>query len=376
VIKYLGSKRRLLPALVSLATSVGARTAVDLFSGTARVAKGFKEAGLYVTAVDSATYAHVLAQTYVATDGRAIEAGELAEAIIRLNGLVGRRGYVTEVFCERARYFHPANGARIDAVRDEIEAQYAGGPLYPLLLTSLLEAADRVDSTTGVQMAYLKSWAPRALRPMELRPPGLVAGEGRAVLGDAVTLAGQLGRADLAYFDPPYNQHRYFTNYHVWETIVRWDAPAHYGVACKRLDCRSDKTVSAFNRRREIAGALAATLRAVEAEVLAVSYNDESWLAPSEVVELCGDALLARERNEAWSVAVLGFDQARYVGAQIGIHNPAGVRVGSVSHLRNTELVIVGGPAGLVDRAVDAFPEAAHLGAQVTGSGRSPIRRP
>ena len=31
--------------------------------------------------------------------------------------------------------------------------------MYPVLLTSLIEAADRVDSTTGVQMAYVKQWA-------------------------------------------------------------------------------------------------------------------------------------------------------------------------------------------------------------------------
>ena len=46
---------------------------------------------------------------------------------------------------------------------------------------------------------------------------------------------------------PPYNQHRYFTNYHVWETLVRWDAPAHYGVACKRVDARDEVTRSPYN---------------------------------------------------------------------------------------------------------------------------------
>ena len=36
-----------------------------------------------------------------------------------------------------------------------IADDHAGTALEPLLLTSLLEAADRVDSTTGLQMAYL-----------------------------------------------------------------------------------------------------------------------------------------------------------------------------------------------------------------------------
>jgi adenine-specific DNA-methyltransferase len=51
-------------------------------------------------------------------------------------------------------------------------------------------------------------------------------------------------------------------------------------------------------------------------------------------------------------VAVLGFDSKRYVGAQIGIHNPKGERVGRVSHLRNTELLAIGGPRDLVEKVV------------------------
>ena len=31
-----------------------------------------------------------------------------------------------------------------------------------MLIVSLMEAADRVDSTTGVQMAFLKQWAARS----------------------------------------------------------------------------------------------------------------------------------------------------------------------------------------------------------------------
>ena len=50
--------------------------------------------------------------------------------------------------------------------------------MYPVLLTSLIEAADRVDSTTGVQMAYVKQWATRSHKDLELRLPELIAGSG------------------------------------------------------------------------------------------------------------------------------------------------------------------------------------------------------
>jgi adenine-specific DNA-methyltransferase len=334
MIKYIGSKRRLVPVLSELFRRSGADTALDLFTGTTRVAQAFKAAGGRVTAVDSARYSHVFARTWIETDADTVDATELGEVIDGLNALAGAPGYVTETFCVRARFFQPHNGERIDAVRDAIARDHAGTALEPILLTSLLLAADRVDSTTGVQMAYVKQWAPRSYKPLRLEPPALITGPGTALLGDAATLAGGLGHVDLAYLDPPYNQHRYFTNYHVWETIVAWDRPEHYGVACKRIDARDESTKSVFNRRREMPAALRSTIAAVDADVVIVSYNDEAWVTLDELREMCSP------RGE---VVALAFDSRRYVGAQIGIHNPAGEKVGTVSHTRNLEYVVVAG---------------------------------
>jgi adenine-specific DNA-methyltransferase len=342
VIKYLGSKRRLVPVLGDMARRAKARRALDLFTGTTRVAQAFKSAGAEVTAVDSARCAAVLAQCYVATDASAVDATALQEVLDGLNALPGRPGYVTEVFCHRSRFFQPENGARIDAVRDAIHRDHRASALEPVLLTSLLEAADRVDSTTGVQMAYVKQWSSRSFRPLELRVPRLLAGPGRAVRGDACELASTLGEFDLAYLDPPYNQHRYEANYHIWETIVAWDAPDHYGVACKRTEVR-DGPRSVFNSRRTMPEALARVVRDVRARVLVLSYNDESWIHLDTLTEWCA----ARGHVE-----VLAFPSARYVGARIGIHNPAGQRVGTVGRLHNVEYVLVAGDRAEVRRVV------------------------
>ncbi len=342
MIKYIGSKRRLVPVLGALASAVGARTALDLFTGTTRVAQELKRRGMAVTAVDSARYADVFARCYIETDGALVDAGALDDALRDLAGRPDVDGYVTRTFCEQSRFFQPANGRRIDAIRDAIEADYAGSPLYPILLTSLIEAADRVDSTTGVQMAYVKQWAPRSFRPLELRAPELLAGRGTAVRGDACELAGRLGRFDFAYLDPPYNQHRYFTNYHIWETLVAWDAPEHYGVACKRADARDPETRSVFNERRQMARALGQVVADVDADVVAVSYNDESWVTIAEL-----EAMVAARGG---AVSTFAFDSRRYVGAVIGIHNPKGEKVGSVQRLRNVEYVVVGGDDAKLER--------------------------
>jgi adenine-specific DNA-methyltransferase len=344
VIKYLGSKRLLTSVLGDIATAVDARTAVDLFTGTTRVAQEFKRRGIAVTAVDSATYSYVLAQCYIETDATRIDKDELSETLAQLNALPGRAGYFTETFCVASRYLQPKNGARVDAIRDAIEARFAASALYPVLLTSLMLAADRVDSTTGLQMAYLKQWAARAHNDLELRVPELLAGPGHAMRGDAMSLVDEIGHVDLVYLDPPYNQHRYFTNYHVWETLMRWDSPAHYGIACKRVDARDEETHSLFNSKPAMPAALRSVIGRAKADVVVVSYNDESWVTAAEITQWLHDAGHA-------AVALLAFDSKRYVGAQIGIHNPAGDRVGQISHLRNTEYIFVAGAADRVEAA-------------------------
>jgi adenine-specific DNA-methyltransferase len=346
VIKYLGSKRALVPVLGDVAVAVGARTAVDLFTGTTRVAQELKRRGLHVTAADIATYSKVLADCYVATDADRIDEARLERELARLNAMAGRPGYFTETFCEQARYFQPKNGARVDAIREDLERRRED-PLFPVLLTSLMLAADRVDSTTGVQMAYLKEWAPRAHQDLELKRPELLPGPGRAIRGDAVEVADGLGSTDLIYLDPPYNQHRYFTNYHVWETLVRWDAPEHYGIACKRADSRDEATKSVFNFKRRMPGAFAELVSRVRADVVMVSYNDEAWLQPEQIT-----ASLRAAGHE--QVRVLAFDSKRYVGAQIGIFNPAGEKVGRVGRLRNVEYLFVAGPTARVEAAAAA----------------------
>jgi adenine-specific DNA-methyltransferase len=346
VIKYLCSKRTLVPVLGEMAVATGARTAVDLFTGTTRVAQELKRRGLFVTAADLASYSAVLSDCFVATDADSVDLTVLDAELARLAALPGVRGYFTETFCEQARFFQPRNGVRVDAIRDAIEREHPpGSPLRPILLTSLMLAADRVDSTTGLQMAYLKQWAPRSHADLDLRRPELVAGPGRTILGDAMRTVDVLDPVDLAYVDPPYNQHRYFANYHIWETLVRWDAPEHYGVACKRIDTREQRSV--FNSRRTMPAAIGELLGRLRAEVVVVSYNDESWISPEQMTT----SLLAAGHEE---VALLAFERQRYVGAKIGIHNPAGERVGEVGRLRNVEYLFVAGPPDRVEAAVRA----------------------
>src|SRR5439155_17716899 len=107
------SKRRLVPVLGEICASVGAQRALDLFTGTTRVAQEFKRRGAHATAVDTARYAEVFAQCYVALDGDTADRRQLAHALADLDARPDVDGYVTDTFCVRSRFFQPHNGRRI-----------------------------------------------------------------------------------------------------------------------------------------------------------------------------------------------------------------------------------------------------------------------
>ena len=344
VIKYLGSKRTLMPLLGALVEASGAKTTLDLFTGTTRVARAMKVAGKQVTALDSATYSKVFADTWISLDAASVNQHELTDAIEHLASLPGESGYFTQSFCLDARYFQPFNGERVDAMREAIASDYAGTWLEQPLLAALILAADRVDSTTGVQMAYLKQWSRRSAKPIVIKDPELVAGVGSSYLGDALELTATLPAVDLAYIDPPYNQHRYFGNYHVWESLVRWDKPPTYGVANKREDVRGETHRSAFNSKPTMPSALQRVLEDLQAETLILSHNNESWVSKEQLTSFCSK----------WAcVEVIDIDFTRYIGSQIGIYNRAGEKVGKPGEKRNVEHLVIAGARGDVKRMTD-----------------------
>lgn len=349
-IEYLGSKRQFVPLIADIVEQLRPRcTVLDLCSGTSRVGAALKRRQHRVLANDYLACGEMIARCYVEADGTSEQLRRARLLIDEFNRLPPSAGYFTEV-CEKSRYLQPKNGARVDAIREEIERKDVDPELRAIVLVSLMEAADRVDSTTGVQMAYLKQWAPRASNDLELRLPEIApraeAGKGRAHCMDAAE-AVEVLEADIAYPDPPYNQHSYLGNYHVWESLVLWDKPEHYGVACKRVDCRERK--SDFNSKKRFRAAWERIVDQVRARHLIVSFSDEGFIGAGEMEEI-----LAR-RGE---VRVIESDYRRYVGARIGVFNPSGEKVGRVSHLRNTEYLYVVSPEELEEASVRAVTKA------------------
>ncbi|MFN4073479.1 MAG: DNA adenine methylase [Thermus sp.] len=126
MIKYIGSKRILVPWILKVASLIRRLDAsyrvADLFSGSSRVAHALKGMGFWVLANDINTYAFVLAKALVEADARTYSREKVEPLLKTLMSLPPQRGWFTERFCLEARYFQPKNGARIEAIREYIES--------------------------------------------------------------------------------------------------------------------------------------------------------------------------------------------------------------------------------------------------------------
>lgn len=248
--RYIGNKTKLLDFIrrVLRARAIAPGRAVDPFSGTASVARALKRWGHAVTASDIMEYGYVFARAYVqAVEPPRFDAlvpltrsPHLNDVLAFLDALPPQPGFIHEHYSPAGAagaphgrmYFTPDNAARIDAIRDRIQEWHSEGLVdddgFFSLLAALIEAADRVANTTGVYAAFVKSWQPNALRPIQLRSHRHVRGNhctaARADAGRAVADAGEF---DLLYLDPPYNTRQYAGYYHIPEIIARgwYDGP-------------------------------------------------------------------------------------------------------------------------------------------------------
>lgn len=306
--RYIGNKTKLLGFIGDVLDDRGIEpgSAVDPFSGTASVAADLKRRGFRVTASDIMEYAYVFARAYVETaavpetPGLADIIGSndpsLDSILTFLNRLDGQPGFIHEHYSPAGSagalhgrmYFTPANAARIDAIRSTLHAWQNAGLIDPdafhLLLASLLEAADRVANTTGVYAAFVKTWQPNATRPIELRLPGIVSGNGcRAARLDAIELLADHPPFDLLYLDPPYNTRQYAGYYHLPELIARGWFDADVATRGKTGLIDDDDIRSDWSRRNRCEAAFETLVTSARWQHLVLSYNAEGIISEATI---------------------------------------------------------------------------------------------
>jgi adenine-specific DNA-methyltransferase len=315
--KYLGSKRLLRKWIADriVETAGVPVTFLDGFCGTGAVSLEMLARGAgRVTAVDSLRSNCVILRGACGAPADPAGRARLFELLEALNGLAPRDGYITESYA--GTYFTRENCRRMDAVREAIEQQVAGGSLgaveHDWLLGCFLLAADRVANTLGQYDAFLKhldaasTVGGRHLRDgrvtdsFALRPIAAIPRGGAVAVVEADLVAGpEIPVVDTAYLDPPYNARQYCDNYHVLENLARWTRPELYGRTRKfdRTGLRSP-----FSTRRGAAGALAAVLGRLCARHLFVSYSSEGIMHRDTIAAMLSEWGALTVHEEAYPV--------------------------------------------------------------------------
>lgn len=213
--------------------------AVDAFSGSGVVSRLFKQLGYTVIANDWQVFSKVLVSAALLSDFPAFGTDEkpvgYEDILAYLDALPPKEGAFATAYGEGGSagrlYFSRDNAMRIQAIRDQIQDWYTQGKIsdaaYHWVLAVVIEAADFVANTASVYGAYLKALKPTAQVPLLLKPiyptPGASTGH-QVYSKNAATLLSELTvRPTLIYVDPPYNERQYSANYHIPETIARWD---------------------------------------------------------------------------------------------------------------------------------------------------------
>ena len=257
-IKYAGSKLKLLPYILEICRDLGPmQTVLDGFSGTTRVAQAFAQLGYRVTANDIADWSEVFATCYLKAD----KPIAYYQAILdHLNSLPGYDGWFSAHYggAENSpkKPFQLKNTQKLDAIRDEIEKLGLCFEDKCVILTSLILALDKVDSTLGHFASYLSKWSGRSFKELVLQMPKKfpLTQKHQVSRGDVFSLL-PANEWDLAYFDPPYGSNnakmpssrvRYNAYYHLWTTVIRNDRPELFGKANRRADSRDLQNPSAF----------------------------------------------------------------------------------------------------------------------------------
>jgi len=131
-------------------------------------------------------------------------------------------------------YLTNENAIKIDFIRQTInlwkEKQLINKSEYYYLLASLIESIPFVSNIAGTYGAYLKHWDKRAFKKIELLPLKIINNNesNKSFNEDANILIKNIS-GDILYIDPPYNSRQYMPNYHLLETISKYDMPKIYG---------------------------------------------------------------------------------------------------------------------------------------------------
>lgn len=311
---YIGSKKSLLDFIYkNIINVVWNKDFVlsDLFAWTWIVWRYFKSKWHKVIANDLQYYSYVLNRHYIWNHTDLYFANltwEIPELLVwnvntfkeivckYLENLPWKKGFIYKSYSlwwtkwkefER-QYFSDNNAMKCDAIRSKIEKWKQEKKIneneYYFLLCSLLEAIDKVANTASVYGAFLKHLKKSATKPIKLVPVDLYLNDNEhSIYNEDINYLIRHTSHDVVYLDPPYNHRQYSWNYHLLETIARYDNPEIKWITWMR-DCSIQKSM--YCSRTEVKKIYTDLIANIDAKYIFLSYNDEWLMTLDDIKEI------------------------------------------------------------------------------------------
>ncbi len=306
IITYIGNKRALLHFLgtgVEVVKKELGKERIsffDAFSGSGVVSRFMKRHANRIVANDLERYSEIVNRCYL-TNRSSIDEKEFDDVFCKWVDHVRAHlspGTISRLYAPRndadiqpgERVFYTQENAMIlDSARNALD-EVVPKKYFDLLLAPLLSEASVHANTSGVFKGFYKNRQgigafggegrnalPRILGTVRLEKPVLSEFDCESVVlrGDANEVINEIEPVDLAYFDPPYNQHPYGSNYFMLNLLVENRPPTDMSeVSGIPVGWNHSK----YNQRREAEKALFALLESTPAKFLMISYNSEGFI--------------------------------------------------------------------------------------------------
>jgi adenine-specific DNA-methyltransferase len=280
----------------------------DFFSGTTSVSKFFKKKYYRIFSSDFLFFSYCLQYAYIKNNKYPrfrkllyqlkIKPSKLSyyplDIIVKyLNDIKPLRGFIYNNYSPKGTshleiprmYFSNGNAKKIDAIRTQIEDWKKEKLLtkneYFTLLACLIESVSFYSNVSGVYASFQKKWDKRALKPFLLRRIELVFNDKKNEVFnlDSMKLVSTI-EADILYIDPPYNGRQYAPNYHILETIAKYDNPVIKGTTGIR-DYAYQK--STFCNKNTALQSLEIITKNSKYKYLILSYNSEGIMPQKSI---------------------------------------------------------------------------------------------
>ncbi len=298
--RYIGGKSKLLQDIDSFVMhkinhEIKNKTFLDLFAGTGIVASHFKKYFQVITN-DSLYASYILTKGYITPNEipkfEGLNKIGIIEPLDYLNNLEGTVGFITDNYStekSERMYFTTENAKKIDDIRITLNhwlnKNYITIDEFEYLLATLIEAVPFVSNIAGVYGAYLKHWDKRAFNNIILRHPILFNnGQDNKAFNEKAEYLTKSIVADICYIDPPYNGRQYTSNYHLLETIARYDNPVIKGVTGMRAYEAEEN--SNFCKKSKVYDAFKEVLTQVKCQHLFISYSADGLLSKDQIEQI------------------------------------------------------------------------------------------